>query len=553
MWPTVAVERRVLIVVRTVTTLSRLLDIATLLERDVRVQLVFTHDEARPAILGDGVADALRDLRVPTITWGQATGIRFDLAIAASENDALHELDAPILLVPHGIGFQKYYPGGRTVAGMNPERLVHDGRVVPEVIALSHEAQREQLRESCPPAAARAVVIGDPALDRMLGSGHRAGVYRRALGARGRRLVVVASTWGPGSVFGSAPELPYRLVTELDVDEFAVCAVLHPGIASAHGAWMVSAWLAEAVACGLRIVRPEAGWQAALSAASVVVSGSGSLSLYSAALRRPLLLTGGSASTVAGSPAELLATGAPWLDQDIDLADQLRSAVAGYDPRRDEAAVRRAVAGPGLSAEALRGLLYGSLRLTEPAGAAEYPLVDVPPPRSADPPALVVGVDPGDRVRIRRYPARTGGKPHLGLDFRHVVAHGTDATVTQLESASVVYTRLDHEEHGEFGEWAAETLRQWPDASLAAATTDRHTCLVRNRHGTTLRLSVTSTEVDPLALASLCYLHDVQGTTPSTVEHVLLGERTVQVRVGRVASAAPDTRPYADDPPRKPL
>ncbi|MQA07954.1 MAG: hypothetical protein GEU98_05235 [Pseudonocardiaceae bacterium] len=65
------------------------------------------------------------------ISWAQACATRFDLAIAASENDELHRLNAPIMLIPHGFGYQKTYPGRAVIAGMDPDRLVHLGRVVP--------------------------------------------------------------------------------------------------------------------------------------------------------------------------------------------------------------------------------------------------------------------------------------------------------------------------------------------------------------------------------------------------------------------------------------
>src|SRR5690606_805939 len=118
------------------------LDVVALLASDTRVQVVFTYDDQRPALFDAGVREVLGELGAPVIPWQQAVSSRFDLAVAASENDALHELDATVLLVPHGVGYQKFYPGTTTVAGMDRTRLLHDGRVVPDVIALSHPEQR---------------------------------------------------------------------------------------------------------------------------------------------------------------------------------------------------------------------------------------------------------------------------------------------------------------------------------------------------------------------------------------------------------------------------
>lgn len=44
------------------------------------------------------------------VPWEQALRTRFDLALAAGENDDLHLLEAPIILLPHVVGFQKFYP-----------------------------------------------------------------------------------------------------------------------------------------------------------------------------------------------------------------------------------------------------------------------------------------------------------------------------------------------------------------------------------------------------------------------------------------------------------
>jgi hypothetical protein len=164
-----------LVVVRTTTTLSRLLDVLSLTSGDWRIQTVFTHDERRRSRLGAGVEQALADLGVPFLPWDEATGTSLDLAVAASENDQLADLDAPVLLVPHGAGQQKFCPGTSVVSGLNPERLVVDGRVVPAAVALAHSTHLERLRQQCPPSAGYAEVVGDPALARTRRDPHRPG------------------------------------------------------------------------------------------------------------------------------------------------------------------------------------------------------------------------------------------------------------------------------------------------------------------------------------------------------------------------------------------
>ncbi|MGW4131242.1 hypothetical protein [Amycolatopsis japonica] len=524
-WLTIGVERKILVVVRTVTTLTRLLDILSLIESDRRLQLVFTYDADSTAIFGAGVPEFLGTLRASVVPWRQALQSRFDLVIAASENDDLHLFDAPIVLVPHGIGYQKYYPRSRTVAGMNPDRLVRDGRVVPAMVALSHPEQRAHLREAGPEAAARAVMVGDPCHDRLRAGIHRAPAYRAAFGAHGHTLVVIASTWGPGSLLGTVPDLPLRLVSELEYDGYRCCAVLHPGITSAHSPWQVDAWLSEARQAGLQVLPPEAGWQAALTAASCVISDFGSLALYAAAVDRPLLLIGdGGETVVPGSPIAALAERTARLDPDEALGPQIDLAIRRHSPGDHAAVVKQAVGAADLSAELLRPRLYRLMKLSEPATEASFPPHDVPDVEPREVATFVVGTEEtGAATKIVRFPST--GRRH-DLADKHLVAHETRATLRQLSTARIVYRRLDDHDVDHFPRWSEEILRQWPDAAVAAATVGRSTCLVRTRDGVRRELTLTDRTIDPLIGASLVYLDRLPPAEPLSV-----GDRAVTIRV----------------------
>ncbi|GAB3575892.1 hypothetical protein GCM10027445_39050 [Amycolatopsis endophytica] len=512
-WLTYPVRRRVLVVVRTVTTLTRLLDVLSLLRTDHRVQVVFTHDPHRTAIFGAGVPEALHRLGAPVVPWDQAVATPFDLALAASENDELHRLDAPVLLFAHGIGFQKYYPGGTVVAGMNPRRLVRNGRVVPAAVVLSHADQLEQLRRACPPAAERGVVVGDPTHDRLLASTHRAPRYRRELGSGDRMPVLLASTWGPGSLIGADPDLPARLTSELDVDLFQVTVVLHPGI-WAHGTWQVRAWLDRP---GLTVLPPERGWQAALVGARCVITDEGSLALYAASVRAPLLLGGTrAATTVPGSPLAELAAAAPRLP-----AGSPRHAIETV--ANDFSGIaQRAVDLPGKCAETLRRLLYDHLRLPEPDTAAAFPAADTPEPSTRPVTAFVAGGRPGE---VMRFPASV---PRHPLPGQHVVAHETDAELAELDGAAIVYNDLAGT--GEFGHWAGTVLRRWPAARLAAAR-DGDRCLVRTHDGDDFTLRATGCG-DPVLLASVAYLRLLHGLPVAGHYRVRQGDREITVVAG---------------------
>jgi hypothetical protein len=532
-WITVGVSRRLLVVVRTVTTLTRLLDVLALTAGDRRIQTVFTHDAGRRSALAAGVREAVDDLGVLFLPWEEATGTRFDLALAASENDELADLQAPVLLLPHGAGYQKFYPGASAVAGLDADRLVVGGRVVPAAIAVSHPSDVVRLAELCPPAASRGVVVGDPALARMQGSQFRSSDFRAGFGGRDKCVVVVASTFGPDSVLGRLPDLPERLVAGLPADEYRVLVVLHPGVWAAHGPWQVRAWLSQAVTYGVQVVTPQEGWQAALLAASVVISDHGSMGLYATALGKPVVLAGrGSAVTVPGSAAAVLADAAPVWDAAADPRQQLETVIRGHSPTVRQQ-VTDLLVDPSMDADGtarrLRELVYGLLDLAEPAIPAAFAPVAVPVMPLSPVPAWVVGATLlPDGVRIERYPDLGAGPPHAGLAYRHLVADACTAGLAQMDAAAIVVT--DHNTAGSVRRWleqAPEQLAFWPQATVLATAVDQWSCAIWTAVGQ-LILTVDD-PIDPVLLASLAYVRLATGGHVPERDRLYLGDRAIVV------------------------
>ncbi|MCU1685538.1 MAG: hypothetical protein JWQ81_6277 [Amycolatopsis sp.] len=523
-WLTVGFDRQVLVVIRTVTTATRLLDVLSLFEHDRRIQVVFTHDDENRAVFSPGIDTFLRRLDASVITWPQAVATRFDLAIAASENDRLHELDAPVLLLPHGIGYQKFYPAGQVVSGMNPNQLLRHGQVVPDAIALSHPVQRDQLRAACPEALGHAVVVGDPCHDRMLVSRHLTPRYRAALATGNRTLVVLCSTWGPGSLYGSRPELPDRLLAELPLDEYQVAVILHPGVWSAHSAWQLQAWLGAPAKTGLAVIPPEQGWQATILAADLVISDEGSAALYAAAVDKPLLMAAGdTATTVTDSPLAALAARTARLDHDGDLAAQLDIARRAHRPGDHEPVVKQAVDSPGRSAELLSRHIYDRLALPLPTVKPSFPPVASPVTEPADITAFLVSAQAlDDTVSVSRFPLIPRLPEPPVRPFQHVVAHAEAAELRELDAAAVVYTDLGPDTLGDL-------LDHWPTARLAASV-ENGTCHVLPRGGSAVRLSAAG--VDPLALASLAYFRLARHEEIVGAQRIQLGKRTAEVIAG---------------------
>ena len=374
-WATREIRRKVLAVVHTVTAGQRLLEAIRLLEGDARVQVFFT---AAPDVFSNGVAAFLEGLRGLVLPWSQAVQTPFDLALAAGHG-SLHELHAPVIVLPHGAGHNKIVPGrrrGRAVAarrsvyGLSRQRLVRDGAVVPEAIVLAHQEELARLGRECPEALPVAEVVGDPCFDRITASLPARALYREALGARpGQRLVLACSTWGPNSLLGHSLEVLERLVAELPREEFRVATLLHPHVWNGHGEWQVRAWLARLGRSGLTVLSHYADWVGALVAADYIVGDHGSVTLYGAMTGVPVLMaTLPDADVDPGSPLAELGSFAPRLHGDRPLREQFKRSSATYRAQRHQRVAARITSEPGRFARKMRALLYRKLRLRAPAG-----------------------------------------------------------------------------------------------------------------------------------------------------------------------------------------
>ncbi|WP_217167498.1 hypothetical protein [Streptomyces sp. AC512_CC834] len=372
-WATHRSRRRLLVVVHTVVTGQRLLDAIRLLEGDIRVQTFFTQ---APDVFSNGVGAFLERLGGLVLPWSQAVQTPFDLALAAGHGN-LHDLQAPVVVLPHGAGHNKVVqvaPGGhpavpRGAYGLSRQRLMRDGAVVPEAIVLAHHEELTRLGQDCPEAVPAAEVVGDPCFDRVAASLPLRALYREALGVGGRRrLVLACSTWGPDSLLGHGWNTLERLVAELPRDEYRIAALLHPHVWNAHGDWQVRAWLAELARAGLLLVSPYADWTGAVVAADHIVGDHGSVSLYGAMTGAPVLMAGRSDAAVdPGSPMAELMSFAPRLRDDRPLRQQLKRSSVLRRAHRYERVAARITSEPGRFARRMRALLYRKLRLRAPA------------------------------------------------------------------------------------------------------------------------------------------------------------------------------------------
>ncbi|MER5542745.1 hypothetical protein ABT072_09900 [Streptomyces sp. NPDC002589] len=527
-WRTFPAERTLVVAARTVTSTVRVLEtLPALLRDDPRVSVVFAHDPT--SAFASGVRDLLQASGCRIMPWEQLAHISADLILTASENVDIPEGDCPVLVLPHGVGFQKRVPDARgpqdRLSGLVPDALLESGRAW---LAVSHPDQERQLLAAHPKTAGRTLLLGDPCYDELLtGRTHR-DTYRQALGvADGQRLVVISSTWGPTSLLGRHPDLPVRLLGALPHDAHRIAAIVHPNVWSAHGSWQIRALQASALDAGLMLMPPVHAWRPALVAADVVIGDHGSVTLYGAALGHPVLLGAFGADAVPGTAAHDLAAAAPRLDPGGDLAAQIEDAVGAHTPERYAEVTRRAFAAPGHASARLREVVYELLGLPEP-GSAPPPDLLVPASEPAPDPVtswlVVTGLSEesaGLVVTVRRYPAAArayaqgGTGPEDGsLGHVHLACSDGERDRRRLESASVIERTAPADSPTEALRWARATLAELPGSLLAACAVRGGGHLVGLRDGRVVEATVTGPATAPGLAAAVVYAWLRQGRPP---------------------------------------
>lgn len=507
-WETIHPERTVLAAARTFTSAVRLLDVLSVFRADFRVQTLFTVDSG--SAFSRGAAETLREAGALMLPWAEAAQRDVDLLLTASENVDIERVNAPIIVLPHGIGFHKRVPDsegpGTRLSGVVPAGRLCDKRLW---MVVSHPSQREQLKADYPDAASRCLVAGDLTYERMVASLSLREDYRAALGVgTGQRLIVVTSTWGEGGLFGCLRNLPARLLSELPADEYRVALVLHPNIWSWHGEYQVERlWLDDAMDAGLLLIPPAAGWQPVLAAADLVIGDQGSVTLYAAALDRPVLLaaTGGT-TVVPESPPDRLAEFAPSLDPGRSLREQVEAGIARHRGGMFGGLATEMFSPAIDPAGSLRELFYDRMGLAPPGARPFTRMYPPPAPSVRDVRSHVVHsrVASIRSVEVMRFPAAAGGpaKPYP-MDYRHLCADHADPDRDLPGNASVVVRRLVSG-GGDAGAWVSAALERYPGA-LMVGTAVREGCLAGLRDGRRFLITVISGDADPGLSLSTAY------------------------------------------------
>ncbi len=445
-WQTFPDTPVVLALARTFTSAVRVLEALAVFRGDTRVRVLFAFDGT--SAFNAGTEGLLEGLEAGVIPWSDRLAVAPSLVVTATENADLASFGCPIVVLPHGIGFQKYVPDHRTrevrLSGV-PRPEFHDADNIH--LVLSHPAQREQLRAARIPLAEHAQVVGDPAHDRLVSGIRLRDHYRSQLGVGpDQRLVVTTSTWGPGGLIGSRPLLPGALLGALPHDDYRVAAVVHPNVWFAHSPWQVRHMLADALDAGLLLMPPQGGWGAALVSADCVIGDHGSVTLYGAALDHPTMLGALGEETVPGTAVSELVRTAPWLTED-GLRAQVERAIDTHVPGQHSGATDLAFAHKGRGGHRLTALLYRLLELSPPNdvnggdGTQRALPSPEPDPSSRTPRAFEVHglVKSTHELVIERFPAATREVPPPPPNvIRHLSVHESERRHALVHSASVV-------------------------------------------------------------------------------------------------------------------
>lgn len=503
-WRTAHADLHVLLVIHSLTAATRIADVLPALY-DPRVQLYCTRTTG--GVFANGLDEYLREAQIRHISWEEAKETEFDLAITASLGDDLHELKTKILRIPHGNGYNKKWSqesGVRSqesevrsqeVFGLSDNTLKHQGRLVPSSIALSHSEQFDRLAQGCPDALPLAFLSGDPCYDRLLaGVPHRL-TYRKALGLRhGQKLITVNSTWKDESLYGSHPGVITELLARLPYDHYRVALVLHPNVWSSHGPRQIRIWQDEALRSGLLLIPPHEGWRAAVIAADLVLSDYGSVSVYAAALGRPLLLSADGRDSVDPDSAlgRLYAVAHP-LDPHATLVPQFEQAEKLRELTH-ETALTWVSSAPGRALDLIRAEAYRLMGATPPPGRPRLLAPPEPEVQSPEPTSLWVRAWPtDDGLAVHRGPAPEPGGVLVCSDAEmdHRLAAAADV-LTIAEDALPADERL----------WSETVFAHRPGALLTAVYSAEEVRL-RTRDGSLLRVRFTGLVDDPGLVAGV--------------------------------------------------
>lgn len=481
-------DRYLLVVVRTHTSLDRVLELLEVIGQGVSLAIKFVIDAG--SSFAREVSEKLRALGAQEMTWEGARNVRWDAILAAHADNQLAELtelSGNLFLIPHGIGYNRKRlasTGGRPgPAGLSSHELTAGGKVFPALVGLSSSEQRSRM---CEEARGRGIVIGDLVLDKLVAHVHQKPYFQEDLKIGNRKLIVVSSTWGKWSAYATQREIITRLVADLPSDEYAVALVLHPNIWWGESEYEIKVHLRDALDSGLLLI-DHTTWQSAIVAADLVVGDHGSVTCYAACMGLPVLVVAdGSAELDEESPLAELHAALPRISVSEPLRERVERTLAEHDPAHWESYTDKLFELPGQGLEMAANALLGLMGLP--------PLTESPRLRDVEAPKVVAGkaarshhvvVTTSNGIEhVDRYPSII--KFSGDLDDSMLVVSAREVDSVTRDNADVV-VRAEPLSEDKVARWMiAELADPGTNASLVAATTLSGKVLLRFRNDQTV-------------------------------------------------------------------
>lgn len=527
---TLGFQRSILAVARNGASAFRLLEVVKLFNGDDRLNLRMT--VGPDSRYGYGVEQLLTSARIRLLPWDSAKESTFDLVLSGSANACLSELRGPVVLFPHGAGHHKRSPAvssGDRVFELTGEQLLYNGSVIASKHLLPGRDSMMRLRRDCGPAAAHAIIAGDPIAQQLREHVPLRGTYRADLGLlAGQRLVVVSSTWGPQSFAGQSLDLLKRLIAELPVDEYRIAATFHHNVTIRDGHRELERILSAALDSGLILLPPAMSWQPAVIAADCVIGDHGSTTFYAADVVPVAIATSGPNDCPADSPMTALIDTVRHLDENQPIRPQIDALVAESRSEAVTAIIDSSIERDVDASTVFRSAMYELMHLEEPSAPAFLPMERPRLDRFQATAFLVdsaVSEDGGvAAVTLARYPAALAPM----REGRHLVVRTDDPDPRRAQSATALVA-VNEELR------LAELLARFPGCLIAVKPLMSGQVALRVHDGTEFTVSTnTPSSTDVAALAASAYVALTRANTLLSVQAtVTCGTKTIAMSFRR--------------------
>lgn len=506
-------RKHLLVVVRNETSLDRVLEVLHAIGEDIVLAVKFVIDVGSK--FAGEIAAQLRRLGCDVISWEEAKRQRWDAIYAAHVNNHLAELNGPLMVMAHGVSYNRILPettGGDIShpVGLSRHELTSDGKVFPTFVGLGAP---EQLSRMFQGARDRAVLVGDPVYDKLMAGRRLRRKSRTALGVGSRQFVLVSSTWGDFSTFRARRAMIKALLAVLPSDEYVVGLVAHPNIWAEESLFELRNGLVNELDSGLLLI-DSTTWQAALIAADLVIGDHGSVTNYAVGLDLPVLVaSNGEKELHPDSPVTWLHTKLPRLGHSECLRTAVERALAKHDPTRWQDLVREIFGLPGKGLEATVNALRALLN--------EPPLATLPRTRQMRMPRVHRGQPvTAYRVNVRpdghleRHPAIVTEPADTGQSV--LVVLDEEVCPIMRDNAEII-VQIGQLTEREAEEWIQETLAKHPGVGLVAAAIEGGGCVLVFGD----RSRVTTARGDPFVAAVTLYQWYVDGNPFTAREFVM--------------------------------